>query len=132
MKLGSGKLAACGRTQRAGQGVTQEAAHWSWWPQASHDNRSLPPELANGVPAPAPVTEASLTTPSSRAFCPGGSQGTGYPPHMVKWPLSVPGDLSQPSSCHVALPALDPPGQSRRSGQSQALLLKTDLGSNPD
>ena len=36
---------------------------------------------------------------------------------MLKWPLSsTPGDLSQPSPCHVALPALDPPGQSRRPG----------------
>lgn len=80
MKLGSGKLAACGCTQREGQGVTPEAAHWSRWPQVSHHDRSARLEPASGVPAPTPATEASLTTPSSRASWPGGSQGTGHPP----------------------------------------------------
>ena len=117
MKLGSGKPAACGRTQWAGQGARRRQPAPPGGPgramTTGHPHLSQP---MGSQPLSRP-RRPMLATPQLQGLLPGGSQGTGRPPPTRKWPLSsTPGDLSQPSPCHVALLALDPPGQSRRPG----------------
>lgn len=54
---------------------TQEAARSSWWPRASHDDGSPPPEPANGTPASVPAAEAHACHPPAPGPPPWGLPG---------------------------------------------------------
>lgn len=94
MNVGSGKRAACGCTQRAVQGVTQEAATSQpslGQPLPQVTPTQLGPEPANAISAssafPALRPTTALPARSSSATCPGGSEARGHPSKHV-WPLS--------------------------------------------